>query len=118
RPDAGDALSRAANWLAGEPRSSEPLSLKSCALRQVARDPVDVERERRASAVFDRVEKACPRFFRGQSSVTEPFGSGWSRFYNGLDARLVAYGDELVLDRYRAGERVSFGPAALPPVCR
>lgn len=118
RPDAGDALSRAANWLAGDPRSSEPLSLRSCALRQVARDTADVEQERRASAEFDRVEKACPRFFRGQTSVTEPFGSGWSRYYNGLDARLVAYGNELVLDRYRAGEHMSFGPAALPPVCR
>ena len=108
QPDAGDGISRAANWLAHE-KSSEPLSLRSCALRQVARDPADLERERQASAVFDRVEKACPKLFRGQTSVTEPFGSGWSRYYNGLDARLAAYGDEVVLDRYRTGERLSVG---------
>lgn len=110
RPDSDDALSRAANWLAGGAKSSEPLSLTSCALRQVARDPADVERERKASAVFDRVERACPQIFHGQSSVTESFGSGWSRYYNGLDARLAAYGDDLILDRYRAGARLSLGP--------
>lgn len=126
QPDAGDAISRAANWLAREPQSSEPLSVTSCALRQVARDPADLERERQASAVFDRVEKACPRLFRGQTSVTEPFGAGWSRYYNGLDARLAAYGDEVVLDRYRAGVRLGLGPlsawqrdaASLPGACR
>jgi hypothetical protein len=111
RPDDQDSLSRAANWLAGGRKSNEPLSVASCALSRVARDPAEVERERRASALFDRVEKNCPQLFRGQTSVTEPFGaSGWSRTYNGLDARLEAFGDTLVLHRQRLGELVDLAP--------
>ena len=109
RPDDDDAGSRAANWFAGHPGSSEPLSLRSCALRTAQRDPEDLARERNASAVFDRVEKACPKLFRAQSAVTEPFGSGWSRLYNGLDARLELSGDKLSLNRYRAGTQTGLG---------
>jgi hypothetical protein len=109
RPDDDDALSRAANWVAGEPKPAEPLSLTSCALLESPRDPVDLARERRASAVFDRVEKACPRLFRGQTAVTEPFGSGWSRLYTGLDARLELSGDQLSLNRYRADVQIGLG---------
>jgi hypothetical protein len=109
RPDDQDALSRAANWLAGERKSIEPLSLVSCALRRMTRDPADLERERRASALFDRIEKACSGLFRGQTSVTEPFGSGWSRNYTGLDSRLEAFGDQLILHRYDAGDYVELG---------
>jgi hypothetical protein len=109
RPDDGDALSRFANLLAGERKSSEPLAVTSCALRAAPRDPADLERERRASALFDRIEKRCPRLFRGQTAVTEPFGSGWSRNYNGLDARLEAFADRLILHRYDAASDVELG---------
>lgn len=108
QPD-DDALSRAANWVAGNPKSSEPLSLSSCALLKAPRDPADAAREHRASAVFDRVEQACRTLFRGQTAVTEPFGSGWSRLYNGLDARLELSGDELSLNRYRADVQIGLG---------
>ncbi|HEX6528587.1 MAG TPA: hypothetical protein VF004_02120 [Burkholderiales bacterium] len=126
RPDDRDALSRAANWLAGERKSIEPLSLTSCGLSRVGRDPADIERERRASALFDRVEKSCPRLLRGQSAVTEPFGSGWSRHYSGLDARLEAFADRLILHRYRVADYVELGSIsdwergdpAVPPPCR
>ncbi|HXL76744.1 MAG TPA: hypothetical protein VN967_12905, partial [Burkholderiales bacterium] len=53
--------------------------------------------------------KACPRLFRGQTSVTEPLGSGWSRYYAGLDARLEAYGRGVILNRYRAGVQIDLG---------
>jgi len=106
RRDDGDALSRAANWIGRTPASSEPLSVTSCALRPVPRDPARTEREHQASALFDRIEKACPRLFRGQTAVTEPFGSGWARHYVDLDARLETIGDQVVLNRYRAGEIV------------
>ena len=109
RPDDQDVLSRAANWLAGGRKSIEPLSVTSCALSRVERDPADVERERRASALFDRIEKSCPGLFRGQSAVTEPFGSGWSRNYNGLDARLEAFGDQAILHRYDLGSYRELG---------
>jgi hypothetical protein len=109
RPDDEDALSRAANWLAGNRKSIEPLSLVSCALGGAARDPADLERERRASALFDRIEKSCPRLFRGQTSVTEPFGGGWSRNYNGMDTRLEAFGDLLIVHRYDAGVYIELG---------
>jgi len=124
--DDDDAISRAANWLAGHAKSSEPLSVLSCGLRAATRDPADVEREREVSALFDRIEKACPHLFRGQSSVTEPLGPGWSRYYAGLDARLEAYGRSVVLNRYRADVQIDLGllsdwdraEATLPPACR
>jgi len=106
RRDDADALSRAANFLSRTPPSSEPLSLASCALRPAPRDPARQERERQISALFDRIEKACPSLFRGQTAVTEPLGSGWARHYVDLDARLEAFGERIVLNRYRAGEVV------------
>src|SRR5260370_18264763 len=48
-------------------------------------------RERKVSVLFDRIEKSCRRLFRGQTSVTEPLATGWSRYYAGLDARLEAH---------------------------
>ncbi|HYN13798.1 MAG TPA: hypothetical protein VET51_14250 [Burkholderiales bacterium] len=126
RPDREDALSRAANWLADVPPSLEPLSVVSCALAVAARDPTDVARERQISALFDHIERRCPALFRGQTAVTEPFGSGWSRHYNGLDARLEAYGGGVALHRYRSATVVDLGrlgdwekaDAPLPTACR
>ena len=125
RADDDDVLSRAATWFAGNPKSTEPLSLASCALTPVPRDPADLDRERSASATFDWIEKACPKLFRGQTAVTEAFGSGWSRHYNGLDARLELSGDHLSLNRYRADVQIDLGlrsererAGAPPPACR
>jgi hypothetical protein len=126
QPDDDDVLSRVANSLAGGPRPHEPLSVVSCGLRTATRDPADVEREQKVSVLFDRMEKACPRLFRGQTSVTEPLGSGWSRYYAGLDARLEAYGRRVILNRYRANVQIDLGllsdwdraEATLPPACR
>lgn len=112
RPDDEDWISRAANRLSGERPSYEPLSVVSCALRPAARDPADLERERQASLLFDRVEQACPRLFRGQTAVTEPVGQGWARNYPGLDARLGAFGGGLVLQRYRADSYIDLGRVA------
>jgi hypothetical protein len=104
--DDADALSRAANWFSRTPPSSEPLSVASCRLRAAPRDPAREAREREMSALFDRIEKACPRLFRGQTAVTEPLGEGWSRHYVDLDARLEAFGGRVILNRYRTGEVV------------
>lgn len=123
RPD-DDPFSRAANWLAGNRESHEPLSVVSCGLRGATRDPADIERERRVSLLFDRIEKSCPKLFRGQSAVTEPFGSGWSRTYNGLDARLEASAGRVILNRYRVAREIDLGRLsdwargdAAPPAC-
>jgi len=125
RPDDQDPLSRAANRLAGGRKSNEPLSVLSCRLSRVTRDPADLEREQHASALFDRIEQSCPDLFRGQTAVTEPFGSGWSRNYNGLDARLEAFADRLILHRYRVASYMELGRisdwergASLPVACR
>jgi hypothetical protein len=111
RPDRDDALSRAANALSSAPDAAEPLAVVSCALLAAPRDARDLEAERRFSALFDRIEKNCPQLFRGQTAVTEAFGSsGWSRTYNGLDARLEAFGDRLILHRHRTGELIDLAP--------
>lgn len=107
--DDDDALSRAANRLAGIRPTLEPLSVVSCALRAARREPADIEKERHVSVLFNRIEKSCPRLFRGQTAVTEPLGRGWSRYYAGLDARLEAYADRAILNRYRAGTHVDLG---------
>jgi hypothetical protein len=119
-----DALSRAANALALSRTAEEPLDVTSCALLVAPRDPAELAAERRMSALFDRIEKACPGLFRGQSAVTEPLGGGWARHYNGLDARLEALGGRAVLRRYRSLAEVDLGPlsgweqAAGAPACR
>jgi hypothetical protein len=127
RPDDGDALSGMGNLLAGGRKSNEPLSVVSCGLRAAPRDPADIERERKISLLFDRIESSCPRLFRGQKAVTEPLGTtGWSRNYTGLDARLDALAGRAVLHRYRIDHHVELGPlsgwergeAALPEPCR
>ena len=126
QPDDADPVSRAANTITRAMPTSEKLSVVSCALVPAARDPLIAAKERRASSVFDRIEKACPRLFRGQSAVTEPLGGGWSRHYVGLDARLEALPEQVVLNRYRAGQLVELGRLAdweadapfTPPACR
>jgi hypothetical protein len=126
RPDADDLLSRAANWVSRTPPASEPLSVVSCGLVPAPRDPARAQRERHASVAFDRLEKACPRLFRGHTAVTEPLGGGWSRHYVDLDARLEAYGERVMLNRYRAGQVLELGnlaawargDGALPAECR
>ena len=126
RRDDDDVLSRAANRLAGPLSAQEPLSVVSCALRPATRDPADVEREKRASMLFDRIEKACRTLFRGQTAVAEPLNGGWSRYYSGLDARLEAYADRVVLNRFRSATHFDLGRlsdwervgAPLPAACR
>jgi hypothetical protein len=112
RPDAADSLSRAANWLARTPPANEPLSLTSCALRPAPRDPLQAQKEREMSALFERIEKGCPRLFRGHTALTEPYGTGWVRHYVDLDARLEAIGGKLSLNRYRTGRIVELGTLA------
>jgi hypothetical protein len=126
RPDDGDWLSRAANGLSRTPPSGEPLSAVSCGLRPALRDPGAARAERAVSELFDRIERACPRLFRGHKALTEPRGRGWTRDYAGLDARLETHGGRIVLYRYRAGTHVDLGTAgdwsapnaALPAACR
>jgi hypothetical protein len=125
RRDDDDLLSRVANRLAGPLPTHEPLSVASCALRPAARDPHEVEREKRASLLFDRIEQGCRRLFRGHTAVTEPLAGGWSRYYSGLDARLEAYGDRVILNRFRSATHFDLGPlsdwerpgAARPAAC-
>jgi hypothetical protein len=126
RRDDEDALSRAANLLVLDKSAEEPLSAVSCALRATPRDPADVAAELRVSALFDRVEKACPGLFHGQTGVTEPLGSGWARNYSGLDTRLEALDGRLIANRYYRGRvEIDLGAQAdwergapgLPPQC-
>jgi hypothetical protein len=123
-----DRLSRVANWLAGEraPPQAAMLSAVSCGLVPAQRDLADIQAEERISALFDRMEEACPGLFRGQTAVTERLGRGWSRNYSGLDARLQAHQGRATLYRYRAMVHVDLGPLsdwasgqhALPEACR
>ena len=127
RRDDEDALSRIANRLVLWHTAEEPLSVGSCALRAAPRDPADAAAEQRISAIFDRIEKACPRLFRGQTAVTEPLGGGWSRNYSAMDLRLEVREGRAVANRYYRGRTsIDLGPLSewqrgepeLPPACR
>jgi hypothetical protein len=110
RPDDGDALSRLA---AGVALRAEPhervLSLGACALVRAQRDPREAAEEQRISAVFDRVERECPRVLRGQSSVTERSGAEWLRSYPGLEARLETQSGNLVFVPWFKLQHVGLG---------
>jgi hypothetical protein len=110
--DRDDALSRWANRLSRRAPADEPLSVVSCALVPAPRDSEREEAERRVSALFDRIEKACPALFHGQTAVTDPLTTGWARLYNGLDARLELRGEHLIFNRYYAGAMVDLGTVA------
>jgi len=109
KPDTEDPISRIANGLAQLAPTTETLSVVSCGLAPAARDAERAKRERRVSALFDKMEQSCPGVFHGQTAVTEPLGSGWSRYYVGLDARLEAIGGDVTLNRFRAGVRIDLG---------
>jgi hypothetical protein len=113
RPEAADLLSRMANALAGErPTHAGMLSVASCALRAATRDPAVAATERRLSVLFDRIEQECRGLFRGQRAITEALGSGWSRYYPGLDARLESDGERIVLNHYRKMTESDLGRAS------
>ncbi len=122
-----DPVSRAANALSGNlPSRAKMLSLASCGLVPAAREPGEAAAEARVSAAFDRVERACPRLFRGQTAVTDRYGAEWSRTYTGLDARLETHSGRVVLAPffrlvyYDLGNLLDWerGDAPLPPSCR
>jgi hypothetical protein len=125
RPDDADALSRLAAAVAipAAPRE-RVLSLASCALVKAQRDPREAAEEQRISAVFDRVERECPRVLRGQTAVTERSGAEWLRNYPGLEARLETNAGHLVLVPWFKLRYVGIGPvkdwessAAPAPAC-
>jgi hypothetical protein len=126
RPQSDDWLSRFANRVSIEAGSRDRvLSLGSCALRKASRDPLDIAQEQRMSAVFDRIERACARVFRNQTSVTDRLGKEWSRDYVGLEARMETQSGHVVLVPYFKLRYIHLGTlaswedgSARPPACR
>ncbi|HJV09909.1 MAG TPA: glycosyltransferase family 87 protein, partial [Burkholderiales bacterium] len=122
-----DALAHAANTLARLEPKGRVLSLASCALVPGVRDPRDIAAEERMSVVFDRIERQCPRLFRGHTAITEPLGEEWSRTYAGLEARLQTHAGRVVLapfflpahyDLGRLADWEGAGAPPQPPACR
>ena len=122
-----DSIAGAANSLSHHQPKGRLLSLASCALVPGARDPGDIAAEARMSAVFERIERECPRLFRGHTAVTEPLGDEWSRTYAGLEARLQTHAGRVVLApffrpaHYDLGSLEEWeraGGARQPPACR
>ncbi len=126
--DDSGLLSRLADTAAPYLRSrGRLLGLASCALVRAERDPADIAAEERMSKVFDRIERECPRLFRGHTSMTEPLGDGWSRTYAGLEARLETHHGRVVLVPYFKLVYFDLGdladwerpePVPQPPSCR
>lgn len=110
QPDDADTLSRWANSVTvrGESRRSI-MSLGSCALAEVKRDPAEIEEEARVSGLFRRIEQACPRLFRGETAVTERLGTEWVRNYPALDARLETMEGRVILERFFKNRHFELG---------
>ena len=49
------------------------------------------------TALFDRLERACPGVLRGQTAITERIGVEWSRSYASLEARVETSRGALML---------------------
>jgi hypothetical protein len=64
--------------------------------------PAQAKLERRVSLLFDRIEKACPRLFRGETTVTEPL----------VNSRAVRHFDLGMLSAWEHGD------TPLPAACR
>jgi hypothetical protein len=127
RGDEANVLSRMANAVAyhDEPKG-RLFSLASCALVPGERDPRVIAAEARISRVFDRIEKECPRLFRGHTSITEPLGEEWSRTYAGLESRMETNTGRVVLAPYfklvyfdlgNVSDWERPGPVPVPPGC-
>jgi hypothetical protein len=125
-PDDADALSRLANRLMGRQADHQAaLSMASCALLPAKREPAHIEEERRVSASFDRIEKACADLLRGHTALTEALGEEWMRNYPGLDARLQTHRGRMIFERYLVLQYFDLGPladwergdAVLPAAC-
>ena len=124
-PQSEDWLSRIANALAPW-RLSDPsmFSAVSCALVASPRSLEMIAAEQRVSQLFDRIEKSCPRLFRGQTAVTDTAGTGWSRLYPALDARLESDGEQVVLyhilppRELHLGRLADLDAGSFPPACR
>lgn len=71
--------------------------------------PADLEVE----AVFDAVEKLCPRFFPAGEASTQPFEEGASRHYSSSDTRVYVLDDGEVLYKFwRSINAVTIGRRA------
>lgn len=99
RPLRYDSLSQFANVLVTEDAGvrESNVALVSCALRPGSLSPAEIEEERRMTALFDRLERACPGVLRGQTAFTERMGKEWSRSYASLEARVETSHGALVL---------------------
>jgi len=102
QPQRYDWLSQFANVLVTEDAGAREsiVALVSCALRPGSLSPAEIEEERRMTALFDRVERACPGVLRGQTAFTERRGKEWSRSYASLEARVETNQGALVLVPY------------------
>ena len=122
RPRRYDWLSQFANLLVTEDAGTREstVALVSCALHPGSLGPAEVEEERRMTALFDRLERACPGVLRGQTAVTERMGKEWSRSYAGLEARVETSRGALLLVpffdfRYRLLGMIAEWEAGVPP---
>ena len=79
------------------------------------------------TALFDRLERACPGVLRGQTAFTERMGKEWSRSYASLEARVETSQGALVLVPFfklrnhflgTIAEWESGVPPAMEKVCR
>ena len=109
RKDDSDALSRAANLVAGHLKPPPRQFAFSCALRRVPPDAQEIAAEERISKVFDRIERACPNVFRGENGLTERLGSEWSRTYVSVEGRLETHEGRVIFVPVHSSRYISLG---------
>jgi hypothetical protein len=81
-----DALSRLGFWV--------------CPLSYPAASPVPDTKDAAIDVVFEKVERACPRFFPPGEGATRPINGGFARDYGSADMKLYVLDDGAVYYQY------------------
>jgi hypothetical protein len=101
---------------AKDPRTASRFGFWLCPARydpHTASEAVADERDPAVEAVFDAVEKQCPRFFPPGEAVTQRLSDGSSRHYGNADTRVYVMDDGEVLYKFwRSINAVTIGSRA------
>jgi hypothetical protein len=106
-----DAWAEAANRLVGLASLSPRKVLMTCGVKRAPPDEAFRSGRPRVDAIFNALERACPRAFTPGLARTERIGSTWLRSYMTTDRGLVLDGSELYAEMYLFKTRTKLGVA-------
>lgn len=82
--------------------SSPPVKLFSCELLRHDIDSIKSDKENMVDAVFDVIEKACPRLYGPPAWLSERTEEYWWRYYANTDAIVKVFDDQVLVQHPRS----------------